>query len=482
VRSAVSRLGALAKVLGISLLVIPAISLLTFGPRGGEEIPAGRTVVEYWEKWTGAEEMQMRQIVADFNNSVGKDKNIYVRYMSTTAINQKTLVATAAGVPPDVAGLWESNVVQYAAQDALEPLEEMATSAGITRDTYKKVYWDQMNYQGHLYALISTPAAVVLHYNRLIFESEAETLKAKGLDPTRPPRSIAEMDAYADALTKRDARGRILRAGYFPMEPNWYVPEIWMWFGGDVFDQKTQKITLTDPRVIASYDWIASYTRKFGKDAANDFRGGLSTAFDSPQNAFLVNFVVMEWQGPWMANYIDHLRPDLQRLVWPREVEMKKSIAERRKNYFWAVAPFPDAAGLGDVTYASCDILCIPRGAKHKKEAFEFIAYVNRQDVMEKLCMMHSKNSPLANVSENFLAHHPNPFIDVFEKMAASPHARGVPQLPIWQEMSDELTSIGQAMALAEGDARTALEKAQVRLQGSYDNYMEIQRARLAAK
>jgi len=102
--------------------------------------------------------------------------------------------------------------------------------------------------------------------------------------------------------------------------------------------------------------------------------------------------------------------------------------------------------------------------------------------VMEKLCMMHSKNSPLANVSENFLTHHPNPYIDVFEKLAASPHARGVPQIPIWQEMSDELTSIGQAMALAEGDAHTALEKAQTRLQSSYDNYMEIQRARLAAK
>jgi multiple sugar transport system substrate-binding protein len=186
----------------------------------------------------------------------------------------------------------------------------------------------------------------------------------------------------------------------------------------------------------------------------------------------------MEWQGPWMANYIDHLRPDLQRLQWPRDVEMTKSIAERRKNYFWAVAPFPDAQGLGDVTYASCDVLCIPRGAKHKKEAFEFIAFVNRQAEMEKLCMMHSKNSPLANVSENFLLHHPNPYIEVFEKMANSPHARGVPQNPIWQEVSDELTAIGQAMALAEGDAQTALEKAQTRLQASYDNYMEIQRAR----
>ncbi len=47
----------------------------------------------------------MRVIVDDFNNTVGAEKGIYVRYVSSSTINQKTLVATAAGVPPDIAGL-----------------------------------------------------------------------------------------------------------------------------------------------------------------------------------------------------------------------------------------------------------------------------------------------------------------------------------------------------------------------------------------
>ena len=59
--------------------------------------------------------------------------------------------------------------------------------------------------------------------------------------------------------------------------------------------------------------------------------------------------------------------------------------------------PFPSAVpGLEDVTFADFDALVIPQGARHKQEAFEFIAYVNRQDVMEKLCKLHCKNSPLA--------------------------------------------------------------------------------------
>ena len=59
-----------------------------------------------------------------------------------TAINQKTLIATAAGAPPDIAGLWDSNIVPYAAEDALEPLDEWAARYGIVEGTYKKVYWE----------------------------------------------------------------------------------------------------------------------------------------------------------------------------------------------------------------------------------------------------------------------------------------------------------------------------------------------------
>jgi multiple sugar transport system substrate-binding protein len=467
-------------VLGVMLTA--ALSLLAFGPRGSQVIPQNRIVVEYWEKWTGSEEQQMRLIVNDFNDTIGKQKGIYVRYLSTSAINQKALVATAAGVPPDIAGLWNGNIVQYAAQDALEPLEDLATSAGINAGTYKPVYWDACNYHGHLYGLVSTPAVVALLYNRLTFEASANQLRAAGLDPTRPPRTLDELDRYAAVLDKVDPRGRVLRAGYFPMEPGWYVPFTPMWFGATMFDEKTGKFHLTDPKTVAAFDWIASYSRKLGKDAASDFKSGFGN-FDSPQNPFLTGDVAMEQQGPWMANYIDHLRPDMQRLLWPRAVEMTKPIAERRKNYAWAAAAFPSAvAGLDNVSYCTFDVLVIPRGAKHKREAFDFLAYVNRQDVMEKLCMLHCKNSPLTKVSDEFLNHHPNPYIGVYEELARSPNAMGCPQVPIWQEVVDELTAVGQAMSLLKTDALPALQAAQDRLQLSYDLFVEKQKSRESRK
>jgi ABC-type glycerol-3-phosphate transport system substrate-binding protein len=462
----------------ILLLVVAATALLAFGPRTDESLPKQRVVIDYWEKWTGNEEAQMRVIVNDFNNSVGAEKGIFVRYVSSSTINQKTLVATAAGVPPDIAGLFEVNLVQFAAMGALEPLEDMARERGITASYYKPVYWNGINYDGHLWALISTPSVAVLYYNTRIFHENAATLRAAGLDPDQAPRTMDELDAYARALTTRDSNGRVIRAGFLPMEPNWYVNYVCYWFGGTFWDEADRHFTLQSPPVVKAYQWIESYASWMGRDAMSDFRNGVGN-FDSPQNAFLAGQVAMEMQGPFLANFIYHRKPSMSTVLWPRDVEMTKSPTERLRNYQWAVAPFPSAVpGLKNVCYCGFDALAIPRGSKHKKEAFEFIAYVNRQDVMEKLNKLHCKNSPLAKVSDDFLNNHPNPYIRVFERLASSPNAQSVPQIPIMPEAVDDLNALSQQVSLLEVQPANALAKLQVRLQAQYDEFSRQQRVR----
>ena len=155
----------------LSLLIMSGLWLLVWPLPESVSPPAGFVVVEYWEKWTGEEARAMQQIVDDFNQSVGRQKKIYVRYQSISAVNEKTLVATAAGVPPDVAGLWDEQIAQFAALGALLEIDDLAASLGrpITPDLYKPIYWKGCNYHGHLYALISTPATYALHYNQRIF-------------------------------------------------------------------------------------------------------------------------------------------------------------------------------------------------------------------------------------------------------------------------------------------------------------------------
>ena len=99
----------------------------------------GRVVITYWEKWAGDDAAAMQRIVDEFNGTVGRRKGIYVQYLSMPNVDQKTLVATAAGVPPDVAGLWNTQVAQFAEINALEPLDDLAKQYGITADDWEPV-------------------------------------------------------------------------------------------------------------------------------------------------------------------------------------------------------------------------------------------------------------------------------------------------------------------------------------------------------
>lgn len=464
------------------LFFVAGAWLLAFGPRPVSSRPTDRVVVQYWEKWVGHEAAQMQQIVDDFNNTVGKEKGIFVEYLSMSNVHQKTLIATTAGVPPDVAGVWDGQVAQFAAIDALEPLDEMAAAYGIREGYYKNVYWKGCQYEGKLYALISTPAATALHYNKRLFLENAEALRAAGCDPERPPRTLAELDRYARALTKRDGR-TIMRAGYLPMEPGWFVVYTSVWFGGELYDEKTRTFMLTSEPVVKALEWIQSYSRELGAESMSEFRSGLGN-YNSAQNPFFVDTVAMVQQGPWMANNIENNKPAMNRWKMSKEEELKLPWIQRRDNYVWGAAPFPSVVtdGMSEadkmkygVTHCSFDVLVIPRGAKHKKEAFEFIAYVNRIEVMEKLCALHCKNSPLAETSPGWVTKHPNPYIDVFEALAASPNAYSVPRVPIWPEVNEELNAVVQRVTQLRAKPADALAEAQVRLQAKLDQFYQRQ-------
>ena len=127
--------------------------------------------------------------------------------------------------------------------------------------------------------------------------------------------------------------------------------------------------------------------------------------------------------------------------------------------------------GVDDITYCTADVLVIPKGAKHKKEAFEFIAYMNSQPAMEKLCNAHCKISALSHVSEDFLNHHKNPFIREFERLAAGPGARGTPSVPIFPAVAEEMGNFIQNLAYLRVTPEQGLAEMQQRLRAKLDRF-----------
>lgn len=465
----------LIKRVALGLVLAGGAALLATPARQREKIPDDRTVVRYWSYWSGREADQMAEIINSFNETVGAEKKIWVQYISVSQADQKTLVATAAGVPPEIAGLWGDQLAQFASLGALEPLETMAAEHGITESYYKPVYWKACSFDGHLYGLVATPFAIGLYWNKQIFADSADKLRAAGLDPDRPPKTIPELDKYAQALEVwKD--GHLERGGFFDQQPGWWMEHVYDWFGGSIYDEKNRKLTFTDPKVIQAYEWIRSYSQRIGANEVKRFASGLPDVdnFDTPTNPFMTYSLAMMKQGPWFSNYMDKLKPEMNRWKMSKEEEMKLPREQRKQNYIWGAAAFPSAsADQEGAGYAGVDLLVIPRTAKHKKEAFEFIAFLNRHDNMEKLCSMHCKNSPfpMSTLSANYLETHGNPYIDVFEKLAESPNIRTIPQIPIWPQVRSELRNIAGNMVLNTTTADVALTEAQGRLQAMLDDF-----------
>ena len=384
----------------------------------------------------------MRAVVDDFNASQNR---IFVDFSSVSQMDRRLMLAISGGVPPDVAGVTGKTLPAYAENNALTPLDRLATLNGIRRERYIDVIWRICSYRGHLWALPTTPACLALIWNKKLF-------REAGLDPDQPPRSIAELEQFNERLVKWRPDGHLASCGSLPAEPGWY-DDIWSWwFGGRLWDgDKT--ITADSTENVAAYDWIASYPKRFGASDLLAFRDGSGT-FASPQNPFFTGRIAMVLQGPWMYNFIQHFAPP---------------------DFEWGMAAFPSALGdrLKDVTLVETEALVIPAGVKHPNEAFEFIKYVNSPGPMEKLCLGHRKFSPLRECSAEFFRNHPNPYIARFLELAKSPNAHFIPQLTTWPIYSNDLTQAFDRIWAGRASAREALAEVQQREQRAFNRRQE---------
>lgn len=407
-----------------------------------------RVHVSYWEKWNGFEFDAIKAVVDKFNKSQDR---ITVDILSISNIENKTTLAVSGGVPPDLAGLYGYNIPQYVDNNAIMPLDDMAREAGIKKEQYVPIYWDACFYQNKLVALPTAPAANALHYN-------VDMMIKAGLDPQKPPQTIEELDAMADKLTQKSGK-KIKVAGFMPGEPGWWN---WSWvyyFGGSLWDGK-DKITADSKENIAAFKWIRSYSDRLGPTALQSFRSGFGN-FASPQNGFMDEEVAMEIQGVWMYNFINQYKPKLK----------------------WAAAPFPSIASRPDLkntTVGEEDVIVIPRGAEHPKEAFEFIKFLQSQKGMELLCMGQRKNSPLVDVSPEFIKNHPNPYIKLFSDLPRSKNAIRTPPIGIWQEYMTELNTAFDEVTLETKTPEQALHDVQTRIQPKLTEYNRLLKMRQA--
>jgi ABC-type glycerol-3-phosphate transport system substrate-binding protein len=428
-----------------------ATGFALFGPRGDKESPRGRVVLEYWEKWTGHEARAMQRIVDAFNASQDR---IVVRYLVTAAVDQKALIAIAGGDPPDVVGLWGYNIPSFAQSKAILPLDDLAAGAGLSLDAYARGVVPIMRQDGKWWGVVNTCGTGALYYNRELF-------KAAGIE--EPPRTIDELDACQERLTRRERDGRLVRAGFLQSEPGWWS---WSWgypFGARPYDEASGRAELDSAGNIAAYRWVRGYVERLGGDRAQQFQAGFGN-YDSPLNAFLSGRVAMVLQGPWLANVINAYKPAMD----------------------YGVAPFPVVGSLyrpeEPVGFIDPDVLVIPRGVKRPEACMEFIAYTQRPEAVEALATAHCKNSTLARSSVDFLEKHPNRGVRVHDAIVKSPRSYIAPRTASWPQLKEEINASFQSIWTMRAAPESELVSLRGRAQVILDRAADQRRRREALR
>ena len=163
--------------------------------------------LDVWTGWTEAMASNIERILDNYNKS--QDTVVAKHVVVPEAMNQKLLAAVAAGNPPGTAVVFgAATAYQLAAQNAILPLDEIGKSDQVAalKEWMLPAVWDLGVYQGKfIYASMWNQCMGV-------FVNTAMAEKA-GVDPTKPPKTLEELEATWDKLTVTADDGNITTLG-----------------------------------------------------------------------------------------------------------------------------------------------------------------------------------------------------------------------------------------------------------------------------
>jgi len=353
----------LAKYLIIAACAALSVYVLSIGPI--DETPAENEVlISVWYPWAGEAGERLREAIGAFNQAgviePGTSNRIRVIALyarNDISTNQKLFIAIAGGSPPDVTFVDGPQVAEWAHRRALSDLTEMIRRAGIRQEDYYPPCWRQTVYRGRVYALtFCADPNFGLFWNK-------DAFRRAGLDPERPPRTIAELDALAERLTVRsgdfyDSIG-LVPWGVYGSANSMYT---WGWvFGGQFYDDRADRITCDDPHIVRALQWIKSYDRRYDKERIAALQSGFGSG---ERNPFILGKLAMH---PTVISGLREIRryaPGLQFGIAP--------------------LPYPDDEiwGTGEInsSWVGGWCLAIPTGSRHPEAAFEFVRWLCATD------------------------------------------------------------------------------------------------------
>jgi multiple sugar transport system substrate-binding protein len=177
----------------------------------------GRTVIRFWNGFTGPDGKTMEAIVQQFM-AENPDVRVRMQIIPWGTYYDKVTLALAYGGAPEVFILHATRMPEFASYDALHALDDLyaAETAGgaspLAESNFAPIPWHASFFGGHQYALPLDVHPIGLYYNTRLFE-EAGIVDAAG--KAKPPTDWTGFIDAAHRLTRdTDGDGRVDQWGF----------------------------------------------------------------------------------------------------------------------------------------------------------------------------------------------------------------------------------------------------------------------------
>lgn len=332
------------------LVLLATQSLVALGQV--ENQPDAITTITWWHPNSGLAGKAAEALVAEFNNTVGKEKNIQVQAVYQGKANDVLTKAKAIWQSsstrdlPDLVQLDGAAVLDIRDTPNLIAMEDLAKADGFDLSQIMEAARLSITYKQKMIAMPFNSSTILLYYNKTAFDEAGITTA---------PRTLDDLASVASKLKVTDEKGKVTRYG-FANVPTTY--ELMVWLG-----------------------------QQNGLSYLTDFENGHSgnpTKVLFHENGTMVNFLT-KWKALYATGALENLTSDLNGAFASGRVAMivastsnlttiHSMVGDR---FEVGVAPFPmvDEKATGGVNVGGGAIYALNNDSGNENAAWEFVKF-----------------------------------------------------------------------------------------------------------
>jgi len=327
--------------------------------------PAMAEDLEMWER-SGGNAGMVDALIAAWNEK-NPDRKIHLTYIPHTEMVPKIAQAIASGEVPDLMGMDLIYGPQFEAAGQLVDITDLIGSDPSLK-TASPGHMAVSTYEGRLYGVPLYADVSALFYNKDLF-------RKAGLDPERPPTSLAEIREYADKIT---ALGGDIKGYFLPGSCagcNIFTVGPLMWASGATIEPKDAD---DEPLQGDGVKEVLQWARDMIK-AGNVHEDARSENGETFHLRFGSGKVGMMGTGNFNIALVKEQNPNMD----------------------FGVALLPGVKSGQVSSFAGGDIVTIPKGSKRVDDAIDFMKFLLSEETQVEVYAKNLNMTTRGDMADN---------------------------------------------------------------------------------